>query len=479
MLVVIPTHAGDIAAATELLHWILKLGQNKTHDCLIVADAGTPFDRVKSAREVAAGIFKEVRIITNGQSVKGWPQGCYSLFRTTTKFIADYWPQPFLILEPDAVPLRSGWLDDIAAEYKSGFMGHIYDGEGRYAGGKFMSGIAVYPADAEQRLPKFPGPVHWDVEGAPIMVSQGTHTNLIKHLFGHSPEAAPTFIVEKTASSPPNALTLDYVEGAAIFHRNKDGSLRRLLARKLFPRERVRENITVVFPVCRNDIHLGLKHLQWLQRLVRSRWPHEAIVAWDSDTPVVLVNQFEAGLRNCFAKVSSFHYHRAPIPGWPMAANWMFQNIAHKMTTQDRSWLLLEPDAVVLRHDWLEKIQAEYESCGKNFMGPHVKGMQHSNGVMVYPPDTPQRIPRGIQSVQQAWDYMMAPEMMHDCHDCSHVLQHIWTIVGDDAIEVGGGEAPEKVTPERARRWIKPGAAVIHRIKDDSLINLLLGGFNF
>jgi len=272
-----------------------------------------------------------------------------------------------------------------------------------------------------------------------------------------------------------NAFTLDDLHGAAVFHRNKDGSLLRLLRRKLF-NERARKNIAVVFPVCAHDIRLALTHANWLQRIARPAWQHKAVVAYDRQTPVVLVNQFEAMLKTCFAEVTSFCYHAAPIPGWPMAANWMFQNVANHMSTQEHSWMLVEPDAVVLRADWLDLIQDEYERCGKNFMGPHVKGMAHCNGGAIYAADTPTRLPRAMSAVEQAWDYICAPDMMPDCHDASHLMQHIWTIFNDEASEVGGGQVPAEVTVERARRWIRPGAVMIHRIKDDSLIKLLISG---
>ncbi len=477
MLVVIPIHAGDIAQAKTLLEWILKLGENKSHDCLIVVDAGTPFDKAIEIRELASAIFREVRLISNEVPTNGWPAGPYSLFRAATKFIAESWPQPFLILEPDAIPLRRDWLDRIAIEYDAyrshtPFMGHIYEGEGQYAGKKFMSGVAVYPADTETRLIRRDYPVHWDVDGAEVMVSQGVHTSLIKHLFGEI-GLAPTFAEKRVPGT--NVFDLGYLGDAAIFHRNKDGSLIRLLRKKFF-NERSRKNIVVVFPVCERDINLGLKHAMWLQRLGQ-RWPHEALVAFDFATPVPAVNHLRGLLENCFERVTTFSYHTPPIPGWPMAANWMFQNIAHHMAKQDRSWMLVEPDAVVLRAGWLADIQDMYENCGKSFMGPHVKGMQHVNGGAIYPPDTPSRIPIAMKAVELAWDYVMPQDrMMADCHDASELMTHLWTVIGDEPSEVGGGEVPVNCTPERAKKWLRPGAAIIHRIKDSSLIDLLISG---
>src|SRR4029079_14020128 len=110
MLVVTPFHAGDLEFLRQLFVWMQKLGNLKSHSLLMVSDAGAPFDRVISLRELGEQIFGEVRLISNEATVIGWPDGCYSLFNTATKYIQEQCPQPFLILEPDAIPLKPGWL---------------------------------------------------------------------------------------------------------------------------------------------------------------------------------------------------------------------------------------------------------------------------------------------------------------------------------------------------------------------------------
>lgn len=231
MIVALPTHAGDIEAARELLRWIGKLDPKLNHDLLIVADAGTPFDKVIGLKEIGSQIFKATKIVTNPAPVSGWPAGCYSLFCTAIRNVTD----SFLILEPDAVPTHSGWLDQIAEDYAvkgQPFLGHIYSGEGEFAGRRFMSGIAVYPADMKNRITIKETPVHWDVEYADVMVRDGAHTPLIKNLFGQM-DLPPVFVEAKNEHSPINSFTLDYLNGAAIFHRDKTHSLIPLLAKKL------------------------------------------------------------------------------------------------------------------------------------------------------------------------------------------------------------------------------------------------------
>lgn len=474
MLVVIPTHAGDIHQAIALLEWILKLGQNKSHDCLIVADAGTPFDKTMRAREIAGGIFREVRLTTNDQETKGWPAGPYSLFRTATHFVANYWPQPFLILEPDAIPLQRGWLDQIASiPNEQKFIGHIYDGEGRYAGRKFMSGIAVYPADTETRLPKRSHPVHWDVDGAEVMVTQGIHTSLIRHLFGEM-NNPPTFARARVPGT--NVFDLDWLGDAAIFHRNKDGSLIRLLRRKLF-NERTKPNIVVVFPVCAKDIDRAVSHATWLNILTRGKgkWPHEALISFDRDTPVTLVNHLEWLLKQSFDKVNAFDYHRAPFQQYPHAANWAFQNTAHRLAKQDRAWLWMEADAIALKYEWLEVLQDKYEDCGRDWYGPIVPHMGHLQGTSIYPANAAVRMPQAMQCVEQAFD-MMSKEIVHEAADANPVMFHMWTLINRLPCPVGGGELPANITADEIRRWLPREAVFLHRVKDNSVLNLLLTG---
>lgn len=234
ILIALLTHSGDIAAARRLLNWIALLdGTLPTHDALIVCDAAVPYREAMKLRDDARKIFRQVHFTTNGTSVTGWQAGSYSLFKTAVRKVAEKWPQPFLLLEPDCVPLRKGWLDAIAADYNSfqcPFMGHIYRAQETTMPRELMSGIAVYPADAAARLPLREQPVHWDVDCAEVMVSEGANTPLIHHFFGQQ-DSPSVFAMKRDAQAGNNVLTLaDLPRDAVMFHRNKDGSLIRLLS---------------------------------------------------------------------------------------------------------------------------------------------------------------------------------------------------------------------------------------------------------
>lgn len=476
MFIAFCTFAGDIDKLIEQLKWCAKLGPQKRHYAVIVADCSTDFFKVREARLIAAQIFQSAVIITNAEKVDGWIKGPKSLFLRAAEE-AEKRQEPFLLMETDAIPLKPGWADAIADEYAAcgkKYMGHIYTCTNVALPPKLMSGIGVYSPDTLGLKEMIELGANWDVAMTPGVLPHAHDTKLIFHLWGEY-DRAPSFANEQQVGT--NIFCLKQIPAeAVIWHRNKDGTLINMLHRQMFPEQRMRENISVVMPVCGKDINLAIQHARWLRMLTKKHWPHKAIVAFDKSLDMSLLTSLVGMLRSCFVEVEMFCHPQPPIEAWPQAPNWVFQNVAHKMNEQSRSWLWLEADAVVLRADWLEVLQFEYEGCGKSFMGPIVKGMGHVNGGSIYPPDTPARAPIAMRCMDRAWDYDMRPDMIHDCHDASHLMRHIWTVLNDEAIEVGGGEEPRNITADRARRWIPESAVMVHRIKDDSLTQLLMRG---
>lgn len=473
MLVAFSTFQGDVHRLIEQLAWCVQLGPQKNHDAVIVADCSTDFDKVCEARALAAKVFKSTSIITNREPTKGWIEGSKSLFTAAARF-AERLSVSFLFMETDAIPLKPSWVDAIAEEYakcSQPFMGHIYDCHQIGLPARLMSGIGVYPGYVLMFYRD--SGAAWDVELADVIVPKAHDTRLIFHLWGEK-DRAPQFFEKNVPGT--EIMCLDNLpKGAVIFHRNKDGTLIHQLTRRMFPEVKTAKSMDVVFPVCNRDIQLAVKHAKWLRVLAAGRkWDHRAVISFDQSVDMTALRQFMEHLRAVFSDVLQFTYPIPPIVGWPAAPNWAFQNTAHFMREHGVPWLWLEADAVVLRADWLDQLQTEYERAGRPFMGPHVQGMSHSNGVMIYPPSTPSLVPSAMRCVERAWDYECAHEMMPQCHNASHLLAHIWTIVGEEASEVGGGVEPAAVTVDRARRWIKPGAVVVHRIKDGSLVDLLL-----
>lgn len=236
MICAFPCHQGDIDALLNLLEWIGQLGGCKGHNALLVADAKTDFKKCAKAKELLKASFSEVRCITNGRSVTGWPKGPNSLFWAAATYIGCGWQIPWLFMETDAVPLKEGWLDAIANEYATihhPFMGDVYHGLAANSGMpvRAVSGVAVYPSDAASRL-KNSDREAWDMANREYLLANTHATALIKHFYGTS-TLPPVFVSEKTSQTPPHAFTPDQIrKEAVIWHRNKDGSLIRELRKK-------------------------------------------------------------------------------------------------------------------------------------------------------------------------------------------------------------------------------------------------------
>ncbi len=229
MLIVLPFYNGDAPQLLNLLLWIKQLGGAKAHPALFVADAGVDWRYASQIRELAKDCFHSIQLITTEDSVTGWPQGANALFNRA----AAHCREPWLWLEPDAIPLHPAWADIIAEEYaKCGkqFMGHIYDCAQPNLPKKMLSGVAVYPGGLHSLAPT--GGEGWgegaavafDVALASTLVPQAHHTVRIQHFWGE-PDLPPTFPAPGQPM-PRNGFTLAKLQGnAVIFHRNKDGTL--------------------------------------------------------------------------------------------------------------------------------------------------------------------------------------------------------------------------------------------------------------
>lgn len=479
MLVVLPICATDIEQMSRLISWMAKLGGCKGHHALIVTHTNIPFDQVIELRTQALGVFDAVELIGSEGLDTGWPTGSNALFWTAARNCRE----PFLWLEADCTPMRVGWLDEIERSWRMRldrqlFMGHKYSCAQPFLPSMLMSGIAIYSVEGIGLLPFLKdSPRAWDVDGAEVMVEHGTRTDLIHHFYGEQ-NLPPTFVARKDAQSPVNVMTLeDIPRDTALHHRCKDGSLIRLLERKLFPHQ-FREKIAVCFNVYAGDLNLALHHSVWLRKLAGGRrWPFRALICHDPSCPVVGLNHFEANLRQCFESVDTLVYPRPGVATYPACANFAFQSVALHMAQGKSPWFWCESDLVVLRADWLDQLQAEYDRCARSWMGPVVAHMLHLQGTSIYPADAAARMPRAMRAVEQAFDMEMKEETLHDRHDCGHLIHHVWSILNGQMCPVGGGQIPANATPELLSQIPKTCVAT-HRWKDTSVIDLLLrGGF--
>ncbi len=186
MLVVIAFHSGDKNQTIKLAQWIKELesGSPKAHRCLLVVAKDTSADGII---EPLQDVFTKVEVVFPREDIHGWPQGPNSMFDCTLRLIEYAYKCPFLWLEPDAIPLRAGWLNEIEQAYiecKKPFMGDYVDVQREHPEAiNHMSGIAVYPANPSSLAPKLFSNINyaWDIVAARQVVPLMQRTPLIQH----------------------------------------------------------------------------------------------------------------------------------------------------------------------------------------------------------------------------------------------------------------------------------------------------------
>lgn len=474
MLCVIPFCTTDLWQATDLVRWIGDLGCCKErHDCLLVVDAGVPWDRALKVSELAEKAFKSCEIISNPEPVKGWIAGSVSLWRTAAEYCAG---RPFWFNEPDCIPLKVGWLDDLESAYNGcgkPFMGALVQHQIPNWPNPYLEGCAVYPANAWQIMqPVFKPDVSWTRACASVSVPLAADTGKVHHLWGEK-DNAPIFAETNVPHTCVFCLKQIKPE-AVVFHRNKDGSLVRLLRDKLNIKPQNHSNdLVIVFPFCNKDGALFVKNVQWMKRL-RDFYAFDAVLSCDFDTKTGCAKAMFDAVSSCFRSVHQTRYALPPGCVWPAAASRAFRHAAYYVAQRfNRPFLWLEFDMIPLKPEWLDSFQTEYNQCGKGFMGPIIPKMGHMNGTGVYPANTPARIPKALGNMNTAWDVEMKAEMIADCHDCSNIFQHVWGCVDGKLHPYSGGPPNFNLHPDLINQ-LDPNAVVFHRCKNGSLIDQLV-----
>jgi hypothetical protein len=222
MLLVLPFCRKDKHQAIRLAEWIRDLGGVQDHDCLLtVAQSTSPDGVIEPLREA----FKSVEVLVPYEDSDEYPQGATLLWLHTARHIADSTnPQPWLWIEPDAVPLKSSWLNDFESEYKRAGKPFMHDLVITPTS-RHNSGCGVYPAlvrDYTSRMIEVERHT-WDVFLSPEFMPFTHHTELLQDVFwmNRKPDIQPTFT--DTAS-------LSIIDPrAVVYHRNKDGTLIKIL----------------------------------------------------------------------------------------------------------------------------------------------------------------------------------------------------------------------------------------------------------
>lgn len=321
MTVVFAFCAADAEDALRLMRWIAELGNCRAHEAWLAADPAAEWALALSVLEEARKAFRSAEMQCPDAARSGWPEAANDMFLFAARQMEKR-GEPFLWCEPDCVPTQPGWLDRLEQEYArlgKPFMGALVKGSRPDQPALSLGGCAVYPPDAASRLERFClGPLAWDVASAAEVLPCAADTPLIQWFWGER-DWPPTFVLRRHAHSPRNALEVSMIRpDAVLFHRNKDGSLIRLLRERMFPGTapnsadvvslRRAGDIIVLLPLLR---HAAETHRRAIRLVVHREFvplldgvSYAEAVPWDGDweDPLAAARQFRARNAQVFGR---------------------------------------------------------------------------------------------------------------------------------------------------------------------------------
>jgi hypothetical protein len=119
MIVVLGYNSGDAVLAERLMDWCFELAGRKQmeHPCVLVAAPNVHPElqvKVKLAAEVA---FVHVEGFKAAGEIGDKITGSNRLFKAAAQIVANGYSAPWVMLEPDCVPLKRGWLNELQSAY--------------------------------------------------------------------------------------------------------------------------------------------------------------------------------------------------------------------------------------------------------------------------------------------------------------------------------------------------------------------------
>jgi len=184
MIVAISYYDGDLAQMRRWASHVAKLGSYKAHKIVLAPAHCATTDGIK---ETLQACFAEVIVEVCHHTQSGWPVSCNMAFEQVAWLAHNNLKQPFLWMEPDAVPLTPDWIDKIEAAYAAcgkPFMGDFVGIRNIMPNGvDHMSGVAVYHWDLPRLAPSIFNNENtaWDIASGGQVVYQMARTNLIHH----------------------------------------------------------------------------------------------------------------------------------------------------------------------------------------------------------------------------------------------------------------------------------------------------------
>jgi hypothetical protein len=207
LLLVIPFSANDAILAEHLCDWIFLLNKRvqKGHALLVVA--GDVHAEMRAKVELAAQVAFETVDVVSAPAVVSQKKNVHVnlLFLTAAETVSKRFTIPWLWLEPDAVPLKVGWLKAITDAHYS--QPKRYSGSWMKGNGIFLARVAVYPPNAiNDLIPFMNDNSMFNMNAGQVIIPASTKTRLVQEVS----------IWEESTTITPEAVVLHHDKSAVL-----------------------------------------------------------------------------------------------------------------------------------------------------------------------------------------------------------------------------------------------------------------------
>jgi hypothetical protein len=227
----------------------------------------------------------------------------------------------------------------------------------------------------------------------------------------------------------------------------------------------------LILGIFEGDASLALELLRWIEQLGPLK-AHDFVLVSDVGTDWKIPYEIREIGDRVFRKADLVSTETS-VDGWIKGSCALWRLASEIAEQREEPWFWLEADAWPLKAGWLDAIAEDYAMCGKPFMGrvidsndPVFPG-KHMEGVAVYPANAFAQISH-VWNPRISWVITGREVFLENCFNTKLIDQR-W----------GSMNSPfrfaETKTDNRTLTLadLEPEAAIFHRVKDDSLINLL------
>lgn len=181
--------------------------------------------------------------------------------------------------------------------------------------------------------------------------------------------------------------------------------------------------LKVAFQFCGRDYAQALRVLEWSSKLQKQTNEIHLI----TDEGFVCTSAIDIATKSWGKCI----VHRIKPCGlkWPACNNHVFAKTCEIMKDLGSPWLLWETDMIPARPDWLQRLEEEYSTAKRPFMGAWVDYFDLLNGGAIYPPDVVSWSPTFFgQSPEKqfAFDCVIAPDIIWFTHPANHLMPNIF-----------------------------------------------------